>query len=288
MHDLNFELKKLIDRSRDGSYATQANRARILSLIGNQLHEAGFKHMKPQNLGGRHVNALLARWQREALSPGTVKNRMSALRWWAEKVGRASVIHRENTHYGIPERSFVTNESKAKSLSEEALAKVASPHVQMSLALQAAFGLRREEAIKFQPAFADQGDHLQLKASWTKGGKARMIPITTPAQRAILDRCQAFAGKGSLIPSDRSYVQQLKVYERQCIDAGLNKMHGLRHAYAQARYEVLTGWKAPAAGGPNSRSLTPEQKALDQVARLAISAELGHEREQITAVYLGR
>lgn len=288
MHDLNFELKKLIDRNRDGSYATQANRARILSLIGNQLHEAGFKHMKPQNLGGRHVNALLARWQREALSPGTVKNRMSALRWWAEKVGRASVIHRENTRYGIPERSFVTNESKAKSLSEEALAKVASPYVQMSLALQAAFGLRREEAIKFQPAFADQGDHLQLKASWTKGGKARVIPITIPEQRVLLDRCQAFAGKGALIPSDRSYVQQLKVYERQCIDAGLNKMHGLRHAYAQARYEVLTGWKAPAAGGPSSRSLTPEQKALDQVARLAISAELGHEREQITAVYLGR
>lgn len=48
------------------------------------------------------------------------------------------------------------------------------------------------------------------------------------------------------------------------------------------------GWAAPAAGGPGSKALTPEQRELDREARLTISAELGHEREQITAVYLGR
>ena len=48
----------------------------------------------------------------------------------------------------------------------------------MSLELQQAFGLRREEAMKFQPSFADQGDHIRLKGSWTKGGKAwvRVLP----------------------------------------------------------------------------------------------------------------
>jgi len=50
----------------------------------------------------------------------------------------------------------------------------------------------------------------------------------------------------------------------------------------------LTGWLSPAAGGPNSKQLTPEQKAMDRKARLTVSRELGHEREQITAVYLGR
>ena len=53
-------------------------------------------------------------------------------------------------------------------------------------------------------------------------------------------------------------------------------------------YEELTGWKAPAAGGPTSRSLTREQRVVDREARLVISRELGHEREQITTVYLGR
>jgi hypothetical protein len=37
-----------------------------------------------------------------------------------------------------------------------------------------------------------------------------------------------------------------------------------------------------------AKQLSPEQKRIDRDARLTISRELGHEREQITAVYLGR
>ena len=63
---------------------------------------------------------------------------------------------------------------------------------------------------------------------------------------------------------------------------------GLRHHYAQTRYADLTGWKAPAAGGPTSKQLSADQKVIDRQARLTSSRELGHEREQTTAVYLGR
>ena len=52
----------------------------------------------------------------------------------------------------------------------------------MSLKLQAAFGLRREESIKIRPEWADRGDRLALKASWTKGGREREIPIRTAEQ----------------------------------------------------------------------------------------------------------
>ena len=38
-------------------------------------------------------------------------------------------------------------------------------HVRMSLRLQASFGLRCEEAIKFTPAYADLGDRVRIKAS---------------------------------------------------------------------------------------------------------------------------
>ena len=65
-------------------------------------------------------------------------------------------------------------------------------------------------------------------------------------------------------------------------------MHGLRHAYAQERYVELTGWKCPAVGGLDSKSLALEQREMDHEARLIISQELGHEREQVTAAYLGR
>ena len=108
--------------------------------------------------------------------------------------------------------------------------------------------MRREEAIRFTPAYADQTDHIRLKASWTKGGKARVVPVRTQEQRAVLDRAHRLAG--ALIPPQKNYIQQLRTYERHTTQAGLSKLHGLPHAYAQSRYQQLTGWACPAAGGP--------------------------------------
>jgi hypothetical protein len=80
----------------------------------------------------------------------------------------------------------------------------------------------------------------------------------------------------------------MRIYEGNTRRAGLSHMHGLRHAYAQNRYEELTGWKSPAGGGPHSKSLTLEQREFDRQARLTISRELGHERTAVTNAYLGR
>lgn len=160
--------------------------------------------------------------------------------------------------------------------------------VRMSLRLQAAFGLRREEAIKLSPSYADHGHEIHLKASWTKGGKPRVIPIRTKEQRQVLNQARALAGKGSLIPSNRNYIMQLRINDRHIANAGLSKMHGLRHAYAQSRYEELTGWRSPAAGEPTSHDLSAKKKPIDRSSRRQISRELGHEREAVTMTYLGR
>lgn len=288
MRGLNYQLKQLCRNNRDGSFGTQVQRERELTLIANQLHELGYRCMNQRSLKPRHVEALVELWLKDEIATGTIKNRMSAIRWWARKVNKQNVVARSNDHYGIPNRIFVTNKSKAKSVIEADLAKVRDVHVRMSLRLQQAFGLRREEAIKFMPSVADKGDYLQLKPSWTKGGKARQVPIRTEAQRKLVNFAHKLAGKGSLIPSNRNYVQQLRVYEGHTNRAGLSKMHGLRHAYAQRRYKELTGWQSPSAGGPTADQLTAEKRQGDLEARLTISKELGHEREQVTAVYLGR
>jgi len=288
VRDLNHQLKQLCRHNREGSFGTQVRRERELTLIANQLHEIGFRGMNSHSLKPKHVEGLVRHWLEKEVAAGTIKNRMAAVRWWTRKVNRQNVVARSNDHYGIPNRIFVTGSSKAKSVSAMQLEKVRDQHVRMSLELQQAFGLRREESIKFIPIYADQGDHIVLKPSWTKGGKARTLPIRTENQRKVLDRAHELAGKGSLIPSNRNYVQQLRIYMGHTQRAGLSKMHGLRHAYAQARYEELTGWKSPIASGPSSKSLTREQRDQVHQARLIISRELGHEREQISAVYLGR
>jgi site-specific recombinase XerC len=241
MRNLNYELKQLCHRNRDGSYATQADRWRMLDLIANQLHELGYKDMRATSLKPKHVEALVERWKAEAISPGTIKNRMANLRWWAEKIGKQNVIARDNAHYGIPDRVYVTNVSKARELTTAELARVSDPYTVMSLKLQAAFGLRREESIKIQPGWADRGERLVLKDTWAKGGRDRELPIRNAAQRAVLDEAKAFAGKGSLIPATMRYVEQLRRFTHQCERAGIHNVHGHRHLYAQERYRELTG-----------------------------------------------
>jgi hypothetical protein len=288
MRDLNYQLKQLCRHCREGSHATQAKRERMLTLIGNQLHELGYRGMVARSLKPKHIEALLGRWREQELTTGTIKNRMAAIRWWANKVDKRNVVARSNEHYGIPDRRFATNESKAKTVTHEQLEKVRDEHVRMSLELQQVFGLRREEAMKIRPIIADQGDHLFLQGSWTKGGRERIVPIRTDQQREALDRAHRLTGRGSLIPGKRNYVQQMRIYEGNTRRAGLNHMHGLRHAYAQDRYEELTGWKCPAAGGPVARELIAEQRELDREARLQISRELGHDREAVVSAYIGR
>ena len=203
MKGLNHDLKQLCRQCREGSYATQVNREHILTRAANELHALGYRKMYARSLKPKHVDALVKLWFEQGLSIGTIKNRMAAVRWWAAKVNKRHVIAKSNEHYGIPDRRFVANESKAKNITRAQLDKVRDEHVRMSLELQQAFGLRREEAMKFQPSYADRGDHLILKASWTKGGKLRSIRVRTDAQRDVLNRARRLAGFGSMIPSQR-------------------------------------------------------------------------------------
>jgi hypothetical protein len=271
MRQLNHELKQMCQRYRDGSYATQADRERTLSLIADQLHLAGYRHMGASSLKARHVEALVRRWQTEDLSAGTMKNRMSQLRWWAEKIGKPNILARGNAAYGIVDRVYVTNRSKGRELSEDQLARVSDPYSALSLRLQAEFGLRRQESILIRPDLADQGDKLVLQASWTKGGRAREIPIRTQVQRGLLDESKTFAGQGSLIPAALRYKEQLERFKSQCRQAGIHNVHGLRHQYAQTRYREATGWACPACGGPDTRQLSLEQKALVLEVRLMMA-----------------
>jgi len=290
MKNLVYSLRQICRHNRDGSYKTQADRERMLILIGKQLLDMGYRLDTTDNMRTRHIDALVKRWTEEGLTAGSIKNRMSVLRWLSCKIGKQNIVAPSNDAYGIADRQYVTNIDKGRTLTVGELAAVGDPFTQMSLRLQAEFGLRREESIKFQPDWADRGDRLVLKASWTKGGRMREIPIRTAAQRALIDEARVLAAstpQRSLIARE-TYMAQLQVFKYHCDKAGIHHVHGHRHRYAQRRYCELTSRACPAAGGPTSRRLAGEAKERDPEARLVISAELGHAREQVTAVYLGR
>ena len=295
MNTLQHDIVTLCRRNRDGSFATQTARRKCLKLCAAQLKQLGRKVVHVQFLKPKHICALVQLWQQgnpelgyKPLSTGTIKNRLSHLRWLAEKIGKQNIIPRTNQELGIGKRAYKTNCSRAITLTPQITEKIHSPHVKLSLKLQAAFGLRRAEAMLLQPTLADQGSQLFLKSTWCKGGRERMIPIRTAEQRQLLDQAKHLSNGHSLIPPQQSYRQHLYTWEYETQKAGISKTHGLRHCYAQTRYQELTGWKAPAAGGPLHVALSEQEQHKDQQARMQLTEELGHGRLDITNVYLGR
>ncbi|MET3524053.1 phage integrase N-terminal domain-containing protein [Mesorhizobium abyssinicae] len=287
MDDLTMDLVRLCQRNRDGSYGTQNNRRRGLTAMANDLADLGYKLPAASSLKPKHVEALVERWLDGDTTDASVRNRLTWLRWWAEKINKPNVVNRDNAAYGVAERGEVTR-NRAQVLDPAKHGDIECPYIQTSLLLQSAFGLRREEAMKFQPEEAIRGDHIALKPSWTKGGRARTIPITTLEQQQVLQEAKRLVpGRGSLIPAQMTYVEHLKRFEYQTLKAGLRNTHGLRHAYAQQRYRTLTGRACPLADGKRWAEMSSNERAADRAARHKISAELGHGRLKITDTYLG-
>lgn len=288
MDDLTMHLMQLCRRNRDGSYGTKTNRQRGLTAMAKELRGLGYKLPNAASLKPKHVDALVEKWSGEDKTDASIRNRLTWLRWWAEKIDKPNVVRRDNATYGVAERGGAFR-NRACRLGTKELAAIPCPYVQASVLLQAAFGLRREEALKFRPADAIQSERIILKGSWTKGGRAREIPITTLEQRQVLHHVTCLAqGTASLIPRELTYIEQLKRYEYLTLKAGLRNTHGFRHAYAQQRYHALTGQPCPLANGKRWQEMTAAERTSDRTARRQIAAELGHGRLEITDVYLGR
>ena len=283
-----YSIISALEHNKDGSYATQSDRRRILMNVSKDLVSCGFNQVTDRNYGGKHAHALVQKWQCEGLAVATIKNRLSHLRWLAEKLGKPTAIVKDNSRYGVADRVYSDNsKNKAKDIDETKVSRL-TERQKLSTLLQREFGLRREESLKFQPSLADREDKIVLKGSWCKGGRTREIPVLTERQRQLLDRCHVVVGNGSMIDDKYNYVQAMKAYEKACERANLRNVHGHRHMYAQERYKEITGRDCPKSGGQVSKKLNQDEKNQDYKARMIISSELGHGREEITVNYLGR
>ncbi|HVV67971.1 MAG TPA: phage integrase N-terminal domain-containing protein [Gammaproteobacteria bacterium] len=278
-------LYNTLSHSHEGAYATRADRQVVLTSTMKELVGLGYKIASVQQLKEKHITALVTYWQRKGLTVGTVKNRLAALRYLAKQIRKSSIIPSNKAlQIGARKQIAISN----KSIHSVNFARITDPHVQMSLQLQRVFGLRREESIKIRPHMADKNDKLLLLGAWCKGNRSREIPIRTEEQRYWLEQAKGFcvSPDQSLIPPHKSYIRHRNVYDKQLQRAGI-RSHGLRHAYAQLRYQELTGHDAPIAGGPKFSELPPLMQQKDRWARMVLTEELGHSRLQITSNYLG-
>ncbi|MDH3600963.1 MAG: integrase domain-containing protein [Candidatus Tectomicrobia bacterium] len=285
-------------KSRDGkSHAAVTDRLRIARQMARDLiGPLRFpKTLRVSDLGGRHVNKLVTHWQRQEMSIGTIKNRLSVARYIYKRLGKSHMLLRTNGEYGIGERPRRTV-SRAIELTEEALARIDSkqaPRIRVSLRLQRYLGLRFEESVKLIPREAIVRDMqgtitgLRLRGSWCKNGRERNLVIEKEHQRELLEECVVIAGAGSLINPFHTYDKWRNHFYYYCGKAGIRDRHGLRHQYAQERYTELTGHQAPILDIGGSEEVELDW-VTDDRARHHLSNELGHGRKKVTDAYLGK
>ncbi|PCI36627.1 MAG: integrase, partial [Thiotrichales bacterium] len=250
------------------------------------LQTTGFVIRNITSLKPKHIDALVNYWKTKNLSVGTIKNRLTDFRYVGKLINKRNLVSANNSTYNIGTRTTVATCNRA--IFNASFEKIKDQHLKLSLELQQAFGLRREECLKIMPHLADKKDFLWLKASWTKGKVERLVPIRNQVQRDILNTSKAFAQtQESLIPKNKKYIQQRHLYNRETKKLGYKNPHGLRHAYAQIRYKEITNMDSPINGGKNKKAMTQEEKHKDYTAREVIAHELGHSRISITRAYLG-
>ena len=108
MLDLEYGLLQLMRQHREGSHATQRGRRKILSLAARQLYRTcNFQLPNVRSLKPKHVAALVTHWK-NTVSTATLKNRIAALRWWANKVGKRNIVPTTNAQLGVGSAAAAT------------------------------------------------------------------------------------------------------------------------------------------------------------------------------------
>ncbi|MCS4285827.1 integrase [Pseudomonas sp. BIGb0278] len=162
--------------------------------------------------------------------------------------------------------------------------------------LARATGMRLREAILADlPRLTREADDLGRIniQDGTKGGRSgasapRWIAVDDHIRGALgFARQVSPAGSRNLIAQHESYFDVLQDIVRPVRDIlhaqNLKGFHELRAAYACERYEQITQHPAPISGG----QCYQVDRNLDHEARRRISYELGHDRIDVVAAYIG-
>lgn len=289
-----------LHRNKSVAAATLRARNYIAKQFVNDLRASRFELRNLLNLDQRHIGAVVRSWETQGLSAPTIQGRMSVLRWLATALGKRGLVN-DPTFYGVaPEtvaRRYVAEADKswrAKQVIAKEKIEEARTHdkwVAAQLHLISAFGLRVREAIMIKPRAADHGTQLRVEDG-TKGGRTRLVPIRTNDQRQALEAAKEISmatARGNMCQPGKTVAQAIRrLYYIADEKLGISKEqlgvtpHGLRHEYANDRYEEVSGHPSAVRGGQ-----TILDRAADERARHAVTSDLGHARLSITAAYTG-
>lgn len=296
-------------KNKDVSFKTMHERRQFLRRAFMDLARLG-QPIDPRSLDNKKIRLLVDRWLERGLGAATIQTYLSFLSALADWIGKPGLVRKPEFYVGDASRlrrSYIATNDKSWSANgvdaEALIAKIAEydRYCGAWLDVISAFGLRVREAQMLKPhrsvVAASATGIVNARAEWylhvfrgTKGGRERFVPIDSDTKRAAIERAKALAPTEeshlgnpdypSLKRGKERFYNVMKRFGVTRRELGVTA-HGLRHEYANDRYERFAGVKAPLRNGP------PVEGSLDVAARVEVAAELGHSRRDITAAYCG-
>jgi len=309
-------------RNKVVSHSTRAARRQALFRMFALLRRLGFT-TAPDNLGERHVAALVRYWcaapgqgtpvRPQACSATYIQQQLSILRVYAGWIGKPGLVRAAEAYAGDPalvarsypakrDRSWDGNGVDTQALIDQVAAL--DHHVGVQLRLMLAFGMRRKEAVMFWPHVAEVPSYalpggqpaalrwvsfLRIKRG-TKGGRLRYTAVRSDAQRQALDEARELVTTrhGHVGCPGLSLKQSLDRFSNVVRGAGMTR-HELGVTAHGLRHQFANDLYFEIA-----RVRSPVRggdPALDPVVRRdayrQVAEQLGHHRPQISTAYLG-
>lgn len=302
----NVCLKQSGDGRRTGLGTRRNVTQGLMRLFGVLRHDLGYGIENPAQLQAKHVKAwaewLQERWAFGDLQPATVAGYASYIRILCRWIGKPDLEKelalmdpncKRRRQCADTDKSWEGKGLDIGALIERAMAE--EPWVGYALLAQAAFGLRRKEAVCLVPAqdYVPQAGVL-LVTRGTKGGRPRQVQLYTAWQfevmAVLIHFCQRGAHRKSHLGGDgRSLASNLRRYSYILSsklgvsrDLAGTTGHGLRAGFA-CRLLSAYGVTAPVRGG-DPAVLAPEVVGR---AYKATTEALGHSRTDVCGAYVG-
>ncbi len=276
---LRGQVDKIIRHCNQGSFKTRHRYEEAADRFSKFLADE-FRLQKFTNVQDKHVRVYVEHMQEKGQSASTIKTDLSAIRFIYDQSGGRNKLPK-NADLNLKQRQFggVYRAWKNEEY-EEALqlaSRMRDNRVKWALALARYMGLRIHEIIRLDRSqLVNAMKKGVLENIKGKGGKLRDVPLTREAKLVVAEivTVTPVAQKAFVYPSEKAHVvikhiQNWIANQRKKFTDRKVTIHGLRHRYAQEQYaEAL-------------QCFGDERKA-----RAAVSKLLGHERDEVTRVYL--
>lgn len=283
------QLDRLYRHNRQGSYQTRRRYYEAVKRFCAFLADT-FRLQKLANVSAKHMTAYVEYMQATGKSASTVKTDLAAIRFFHDKLEYAKYrlpsndelgVELERRRFGGVDRTWTMPEFNK--LLGFALADGRSDYI-LALYTGRYLGLRLHETFRIDTAMAERMLREQAITVKGKGGKPRTVPIDPEHRKqleiALRERLAVTPRGQKLLVAEgqpthlamRAMEQYITKYQAQVQAEGRTVpliYHGLRHSYAADKYrEFIDSGMSP----------------LD--AHLKVSQLLGHERADVTNIYL--